>query len=435
MPQLSEQQFNAAVQRAMAKAPPGLTEEQFNALVDQEIAQSTPVPSHRQAGADGILGQVERAAGRPRGLATIGGMVGGMAGGARATPVGIALAGMGGAMGEGVQQTIDAMRNPIRKVDSGMDAVRQSHQPLIDMAQAGIEQAGLEGFGRGASGLLMKGGRRLYSGLLKARQGVRDSFGADEVVDTLMENRAPITQGGLRKIQGRLGDSRAAALAAVGAADDAGMRPIAAHEVISEFSPVVGELRKRIDIGQNSELKRVGERGSALVRTANRGHHTGIPLRRAQELKETAQEAASGAYRQLERGTAKQLGADDLLDEATARGLRRSLEDRVPMVASHNTRTQSLLGGKRALEDAIEREANNGMVGMRDLIAFGAAGGAAAAGQPEAGIAGGVGMRLLSTPSAGSMIAIGAKELSKIPYAQLIRAALLAQLGRDEEED
>lgn len=304
---------------------------------------------------------------------------------------------------------------------------------MYDSAMSGGIGAGsIKAIGDKAVGFGGKLAQRIYAGLLKPKQGVKDSFGsAAEIAETALNERAPITRGGLAKVTSRLGQSRDAALKTVQEADAAGMQGVVPKQVVSEYAPVVAELRKRMDIGQPSEMARVGQRGGAILKTAAR---TGgdIRLPRAQQLKETAQDAASGAYRAIERGTQKQLGADDLLDAATAKGLRKGIEARVPEVAQHNQRSQRLIGVSRALEDAIERDANTvGIGGAKDVLAMMAGGGAMAAGAGPMAIPLAVGTRVLTTPSTGSMAAIALNEASKSGVLDAAtRAAILGILGQ-----
>jgi hypothetical protein len=100
-------------------------------------------------------------------------------------------------------------------------------------------------------------------------------------------------------------------------------------------------------------------------------------------------------------------------------------------VAAQNARTQSLLGGTRALEDALERSGNNLAVGgARDLIAAGV--GSALAG--PAGLSAGALTRLLSMPGVGSRTAIAADRIggSRIPQDAL--RALAALMASHENE-
>lgn len=273
--------------------------------------------------------------------------------------------------------------------------------------------------------------RRLYGGLLKPKQALKDSFGdARQIAGTLLDERAPISRGGVEKMTGRLADSRNTAMGMVKSAEDAGTQGVIAKDVLSEFAPVVKELRKRVDIGQASELGRVGQRGKRILATTAR---TGgdIPLTKAQALKETAQDASRGAYRAMERGGQKQLSADDLLDTSVARGLKQGIERKVPGVQAQNARTQTLIGGKEALADAVEREANNNMIGgMRDIGALVAGIGGTAAGGPVMGAAGAGILRAMATPSVGSRVAIGINEASKLGLDDAVQRALLVAMSQ-----
>lgn len=300
------------------------------------------------------------------------------------------------------------------------------------MRGGGVGSGSIVKVGEQYLGLGEKVARRIYSGLLKPKQGLKDSFGgAQALAGTLLNERAPITSGGFAKVTSRLGQSRDAAMQMVKAAEQQGMQGVVAKDVVKEFAPVVTELRKRIDIGQANALPQVGARGRAILRTTGR---TGgdIPLTRAQALKETAQDAASGAYRALERGSQKQLSADDLLDQAVAKGLRKGIERKVPGVDLQNARTQSLIGGKNALEDAIERNSNTlGVGGAKDALAMIVGGGAYAAGAGPMSVPIAMGTRMMTTPSTGSMAAILLNEASKKGVLDAsTRAAILATLGQ-----
>lgn len=294
-----------------------------------------------------------------------------------------------------------------------------------DAAVSGALQGALTPIGAGAAWAAGKAGPAIYRGLLKPSKAIRDSFGADSVVRTLMDEGATITRRGADKMVDLMGLSRGKALDAVRAAEQAGAPGVPAQDVVREFAPVAKELRNRVDIGQANELARIGQRGKALVQTAGKSGGT-IPLSKAQTMKETAQDASSGAYRQMDRGTVKQLSGDDLLDTATARGLKTAIERRVPGVKDINTQTQRYIGGSRALEDALERSSNNNAIGgMKDLIAVGGGMGVGGlTGDSEKGVATAALIALLTRPSAGSLGAIGLDRLSRQQLDQWMRAAL-----------
>jgi len=343
-------------------------------------------------------------------LPLVGGSVGGLLGMAGG-PVGAAGgAALGGAGGEAWKQNINRMR--------GKKAPGSMGEAATDIGVSGAVQGASEAAGGLIGKGLVKGGEKVYRGLLKPSKGLRDSFGGDDMVRTLLDEGVTISRKGGEKVESLLGESRGKAMRMVRSAPPSS--PVQPKEIMGQFAPVVKTLRDRADVGQANELGKVGARGKALTRTLSRG----VDTVRAQELKETAQSAASGAYRQLERGGAKQLGGDDLLDEATARGFRQAVEKRVPGVAAQNQRTQKLLGGHRAVEDAIERSSNNNAVGgMRDLIAAGV--GSSVAGPAGASV--GLLSRLLTSPRPGSGAAILMDRTGKkVPIDDVIRLLTLA---------
>jgi len=323
-----------------------------------------------------------------------------------------------------------------RPIDRMEQQLRESgYGSLVDGMRGGGVITAAPGMAQAAPKILQGLARRLYGGLLKPSQALKNSFGGtDEMAGTLLRERVPITSGGLEKITSKVDQSRAAALGMVSDAQAAGSAGVTAKQALRDFPGVVTELRKRADIGQPNHLRLVGDRGNVIVRTASR---TGgeIPLVRAQELKETAQEASSGAYRAVERGLQKQLSAGDLMNTAVARGLRRGIEDRVPTVAAQNARTQQLLGGKRAVEDAVERETGHAMFGgRRDLAALLAGGAGMATGGPSRALGAATLMRLLSTPSSGSRLAIGLNEVGRLPIEDATARMLLTLLRERDQE-
>lgn len=352
----------------------------------------------------------------PDQLPTTFGAVGAAAGG----PAGAAVGGAGGAL----------VRDLIRANQSDPRTPRTALAAAGNVGGSAALQGALTGAGNVVSGQLAKRGHRLYQGLLKPSKGSRAEF--PDAVETLLRERATISQAGADKIGRRLVQSSDEAKALIAGATDA--PPVTGREIVSEYAPVVGELRKRAAIGQPSQLSEVGARGRRVMQQSKQG----IPLARAQELKQTAQTASSGAYRQLERGGAKELSAESLLDKATAGGLRKAIETRVPAIKGVNQRTQSLMGAERALEDALAREGNTLPFGMRDVMGLLGGGALGAVGGPvgaSSGAATGLAlMRLLAQPRPGSATAIGMHELSKMPLDQAIRM-LLAAYSQSETPD
>lgn len=400
--------------KGVVEFPDGMADADIERVLAEDASTPEPamVPSHGATEAPGRTWTDTAVDALPAVGGSIGGLVG-MVGG----PAGAVLgAGIGGAGGEGWRRTIQGIRG---RTKPNEDTVAGT---IGGIGLEGGKQAAMEYAGGKIGQGIAKAGTRLYRGLLKPSRALQQGFGGgDEVAQSLIDAGATISDKGLDKITGQLGASRGAAMKMVqdAAPTSTFLNP---KEVIGEFAPVVDTLRKRVDIGQVSELGKVGDRGRRLMRTLD--PVTGrVDAARAQVLKETAQDAASGAYRAMERGGAKQLGAEDLLDEATARGFRKAVETRVPGIAAQNQTTQRLLGGKRALEDAVERGRNNlGVGGARDLIAAGVGGSIAG----PAGASMGILTRLLSSPRIGSAAAIGLDRTGKkVPIDDLLRALAL----------
>lgn len=349
---------------------------------------------------------------------TVGAMAGGAAGAAGGLVTAPVTAAMGGAAGTGVRNLIRGLRS-----GKGVDL----SETAGEMATEGAKQGAMELAG-GAAGRALKGvGTRLYSGLLKPSKAIRREF--PTVVDDLIQNKRLITPGGW--FGGGLRGAEDDVAAAAAKADDlirqaAPTAPtVQPREIIGEFGDVVQAVRDRVRAGvvPEGELAKVGERGRRLVRTTRTG--PGLEITEAQRLKKAAQDAAAGAYRQMRAGNIRQLGTEDLLDAATARGLKGALEAKVPGLRAANQATQRLIGQERALADAVGRTGNHLPFGsVSDLAAMGAG----AAGGPLTGLA----AKASTMAGPGSAAAIALYQAGKLPYAQLLRI-LAQQAGTDEE--
>lgn len=348
---------------------------------------------------------------------TVGAMAGGAAGAAGGLVTAPVTAALGGAAGTGVRNLIRGLRS-----GQGVDLAASAGE----MATEGAKQGAMELAGGAVGRGLKTVGTKLYGGLLKPSKAVRREF--PTVVDDLIQDKRIISPGGW--FGGGLKGAEEAVEKAAGAADDliakAGPTApsISAQEIVKEFRPVVSTVRDRVRAGvvAPDELAKVGARGRRMVRTTNTG--PGLEIAEAQRLKKAAQDAASGAYRQMRAGNIRQLGTDDLLDAATARGLRGALENRVPGLREANQATQRLIGQERALADAVGRTGNHLPFGsVSDLAAMGAG----AAGGPLTGIA----AKASTMAGPGSAAAIALYQAGRLPYAQLLR--ILEQQARVEE--
>jgi hypothetical protein len=345
-------------------------------------------------------------------LPSVGGMLGGLAGAAGGPVVAAGTAALGGAAGRLGQRAISGLQRR-------SDAVSDLGEMAGDAAKAGAKEGAITAVGGAVGAGLAGGARRLYQGLAKPSKALRQEF--PDLIPTALKERIPLTQGGARKIEGLVARSADQADNVVAQAERAGASPIQAREVIKEFQPVVEKLRKRVDIGQPSELAAVGERGRRLMR------RPAPQLTRAQALKREAQEQAQAAYKARDLGNKTVLSADDLLNEATAKGLRKGVESRAPQVGPINAQTQARLGVDRMVSDAVSREGNTLAInGLRDVAAIGGGAGLGSlAGAPGAGAVGGLLLKLLSTPSTGSRAAILANDAARLGIPEHVLRALM----------
>jgi hypothetical protein len=359
-----------------------------------------------------VLGDVAQTAldikekGWGQALPAIGGMVGSLVGGKRTLP-GIAAAGAGGAVGEVARQAM-------------------SDQPwsLGGVALEAAKQAGLDVVGRGMSGGLRRGAPALYQSVAKPSLALRREF--PEAVPQAIKDAVLLTKGGADKARLLVGESsnQAAAMLSQHPAP-----PIPGQEVTPSFQEILGRLSERAKGGVDV----TPERNSVASRM---GRLVAQPARRVPEantVKQEMQSLGDAAMRREERG-AQALGIEDELNMATGRGYRKAIESRVPEVGPINQQTQNRMGVSQMVDQGVGREGNNLKFGMRDLIGVGTGGGLGyLVGSPAAGVAAYGAQRLLSTPASASTIAVAMDRASRIPYAQLMRAIMLARLGLRED--
>lgn len=409
----------------IAEFPDGMSADEITSVLDKENSAG--------AGADeGMLTKVGRFA--KDNAPMLGGAALGLAtGGAGLVPA-IGLAALGGAGGKGYQIAADALGG---KVSPSMG------DDVKEMATSGAIQGVTEGLGRGVGAGLKAGGNAVYRGLLKPSKLLRENFGGGKAIaDTAIREGALVTEGGAAKMAGKVSAARQAAMDTL---DDAASSAsnIKPREIISEFAKAgpgrkstIQQLRGRADLGMGDDMAAVGQRGAKLVKTLH-PLNGGVGLKRAQELKELAQEAAYGGQKGVASGAKEMLSADDMLNADVARGLKGAIESRVPAMAGKNATTQQLLGALRALSERTGQQGNNLAVGgARDLIAAGVGGGAYATGNADGNQALVLAaiMRALASPRGGSMAAIAMDRLGSKPVAQTAARGLSSLMSSHEDD-
>lgn len=169
-------QLREIVSRMVAAGEP---EENIAAVIQR---MSVPDPTTSTEKPERTWGQVAADT-----LPTVGGLIGSLAGGSKSTPMGMALAGAGGAAGEGYRQlathatelpgaVADVARNLIRQPAATLSGAAQgAGEGLLNAGMEGGKQAAAEGVGRLISGLVRTAvAKPLYKGAIP--KAIQDKF-------------------------------------------------------------------------------------------------------------------------------------------------------------------------------------------------------------------------------------------------------------------
>ena len=298
-----------------------------------------------------------------------------------------AASGLGAAGGAGIGSIINALRG-------GENGPQTAGDVAKTMATEGALGAAGEGIGKGISAGLSKGAYRLYRGVLRPSVPLQREFG--DIAATGLREGIPISERGAKTAADKLGQSAATArqMVADAAPTASKIRPVT--EVGSETKPLVARAKIRARTGLSDESPAIVGRVKALSKQ-NPG---GIGLEDAQAMKGELQDLAGSVYRAQDKGMpVLDLSADT--NAALARGLRQSIESRVPGVGPVNQRTQDLIGLKHAMENANSR---NLSIGIKSLIGD-------------------------TTPGLMSGAAILGDRSARFPFNDALKTALIAALG------
>lgn len=352
-------------------------------------------------------------------LPLAGGMAGGMLGAAGGIAGGIGGAALGGAAGEAGKQLVNRYR--------GRAVPTSATDAATDIGIAGAEQGGLEAGGRMLQGTLRMAGPRIYQGLLKPSVAARAEH--PDLVKTALENGIAITERGADKAGVRVGESKAKADALVAArAAEPNAPTIDPRQAVAGITPAVKAV-KDLPVAR-PQMKAIGDYARAYIGE----HQRPMALPDAQRAVRATDDFFNSAYRStMDRGnpvtaggTAAALGINN-----ETRGL---LREAVPGLREQNAATSSMAGLREAVERRVGQQGNLSPVGMQHLINAGLGTGAWALGGKEKGVATFGAMEAVTNPAIGSHLAINAYRAGRIPFAQAVRAALMAKLLGEEEQ-
>lgn len=355
-------------------------------------------------------------------LPTAGAMAASMLGGSRATPIGMALAGVGGAAGEAYRQVADSIRGDFADVpDTVMGRLKK-------IGQTGLEQAGMELGGRAMGAVMQPIAKTLYGLALRPSKALMRDAGGGKL---LQGAKRIVNQGYADNVMpSGLGTSKAGRLVTESAQDatalaakspttvktarvlsratqDQGQR--AAKELAtSGITPKATQVAEQI---ANIEKANPADLSMAELLKIRRGaEDVAAPVFKAAKMPGGAGRVATGSEASVARsvsGAAKQT-LDDVLGE--------------PFKAV-NRRTQARMAVKQAVDEAAARP------NMLANLLAGGAGVASSGGDPIEAAKRALMLRVMFSPTAlgGTALAIG-----KAPYAQLLRTAQLAQLRGEQ---
>ncbi len=403
----TDDQIAKLEEQLIAQAPEGLSEQEFNTWLSARMNEALSADrTWKDTAVDA--------------LPAIGGAIGGIVGSIGGPPGAVTGAAIGGAGGEGWRRTIQGLRG--KRPEAAQETVGDT---LKGVATEGAVQGATEAVGGVVGAGLKRGGKALYRGLLKPRDAVVAKYG--DVVPGLIESRRLITPGGARKSAEAMKASKAAADELISSTSDAAPY-ITPKDATKYFGEVEDELRKRALGGQADETAKVAKRMRRLRAEMTADTGVGLDLQTANTVKRSLDRASDGAQRAVQRGSASQLSADDLLNDATRKAMRERIEE-VSGVGPLNAQTRRLAGETTALKQGVKRTANNLAIGPREMIAAGIGTGTGlAAGDEKKGATAGILARLLMSPRIGSAAAIGA-DMAGDKAAQIVR--ILEEMYRE----
>jgi hypothetical protein len=279
------------------------------------------------------------------------------ASGGAAAPA-IALAGLGGAVGETVGQISDTLQS-----GKGKPAAETAREIMTQ----GAIQGGIEGLGRGVAGAARVAGKALIENAVRPPISMQREF--PNVVEDIVKRRLPVGAG---RPGGKTGSARATELLM----DES--RNVTQHlaretafgvkyqpaQLLDKVSKLVDEISEQpLSAADMDGLKGMVEE------FAQRGPITPLEL---QKLKQKAQAFARPIYKAIERGMP--VTADQSLRarfNASIAGAAKELMETIPGVAKGEAEKKALIGVKRALTQAEQRRLSlmaEGVTGAAGIV-------------------------------------------------------------------
>lgn len=412
LPPLSKEEFDAARRQALEAAPEGMSESQFEAYMKQAIRFAEQAKTRAPSGAK-TEDWVDW-------LPAVGGTAFSLAGGSKASPIGIGLAGLGGGAGEAGRQLIRAVQGRHEEVPETAGG------RLSAIGGAMLGQAGGEGIGRGVGAAVLKPvGKTLYglalrpsTALMHEAGGGRPFTGLRRIVGQGFEDA--VLPSGLGT--GRAGDlvkqsAREATEMARASPTQVDLRRVTHPTIADQYTRMGGELR---EAGIPPDPTRVLNTMQTLeqVHTPSGGTVPNVNMDTLLQMRRGAEDIADPAFAQARKlfGPPVRPGSEASIAKSQAGSVRDVLEDVLgPRFKDINQRTQARAIVQKAVETAASRPnmLTNLMAGG---VALGSGVGTGDVGQAAKNA---LIFRAMMSPSVLGAMGLG---LGKAPYGALMQA-------------
>jgi hypothetical protein len=381
--------------RGLVEFPDGTSPEQMEAalaefrVTDQEAAESPSVMSERD-----WVDALPAAAGTAFSLA----------GGTRRTPAGMALAGLGGAAGEGARQVIRSVQG--RHGDVPETALGRIHE----MGTAGASQAGIEGMSRGAEAIVRPAAQLVYGAALRPTIEMARDVGGGKVLSGLKR----IVQQGYNDLVMPSATGRAGKLVKESQQD--ATRLAATKSTPTELGRLLSRATEDQGTQAVKELRAAGEPlpteqlGERLGRIMESNPGTVSPSELL-ELRRATDDVAGPAYRaaRIPGGVPPSPGSKASVAQSAGGVYRKRLEDILgPEFTKINKRTQARVGVREATERPKAQGLSNVAAASVGATGFGGEGGDA-----ESAIQRFIATRALLSPHVQAATAFGLPKIAR----------------------
>jgi hypothetical protein len=232
--------------------------------------------------------------------------------------------------------------------------------------------------------------QKLYQSALKPPPGSYSTADVQGMVQTGLENKIPVSAGGIDRLNGLIKNLNQEVQAQIDAGAQAG-QSVNKYAISSRLGATAKKFATQVNPA--ADLNAVGASGNEFLDS----QPTNIPVGDAQKLKSgTYQQLGNKAYGELSSATIE-------AQKSLARGIKEELETQFPEIKNLNAAESKLYDLQPALERAVRRIDNHDIISLGSKVAGGA--GAVLGGAPGA-VASTVMEKVLGMPLVKSQLAI-----------------------------